>query len=526
VKACECRSRSGRCIHTEVPVHAAVARPSASVFTEFLGPGVKSGSGGFYQPSVRDRQFFPSGRSFSPNDILGFLVMAEGGDPRYLFSFFYEMLARDPLIRAENAKGRNALRSARYKFMVPKNFRGKKDAGATEVLAYVKEQLDAPHVGMRRACAHVLWNGFTFGIGALETEVEANATPEGRERLVALRSITPIRFRLDVTSPDWLFQPTGDANRLFAVPAYGDALSLFIPEDDIPYPVRRGIYRTIIAHALTRMYGPGWWVRVVQNFGTPFRIGKYPLGDLQSRDELLAAMKDLGTLGYGAQPNTSTIEFITQGIQALSNPPQRDLMEWNGEQITIGFHGHLQATGRQSASMGGASTTTAERLMESNDRARAAEGSDFVREQIVRPLVFRNFGPERAEIHTPDVLIDIDEVLDLAAFSGGIAAAQATGVVFSRSQVYDKINMDQPEDEEDTLKPVVPPPPVAPGGAAPFGKGAPGKPGQPPAKPGQKPAPVTATPDVQRGKASLEKYLADALVEDERILSTVETVTP
>jgi hypothetical protein len=353
-----------------------------------------------------------------------------------------------------------------------------------QIADYIEQQLKAPHVRLDRAIG-ALANGIFKGVGAVEVVVEPGKADGGRERLKALNPIPSQRFRFNPFGTELLLQLSGDPDDLVSVAASGSRFAVCVTDADKPSPARRGILRTCIAMWISRMYGPGWWLHFVEQFGSPMRVAKTASNDIDTINLLKAALEALGTSLYAVIPDTAKIELVEASARSLSLPPHQTLLDWNASEISKAILGATQTSQILSGAGSQASATVHMDVFKALTKARAIEIAATIREQIIMPMVERNFGPEAAANHCPEIVLATDGKVDLETLGSFLQKVKAAGggKAVPLSYINETGDIPVPEEGEPTLNDAPDMSNVLPFPAGGASRGAPG------AKPGVKNGP-------------------------------------
>lgn len=390
------------------------------IFARKAGSSSGAGSSFIYQEGVRDRNVLPSGKAYTPADLAGYLMKAERGDPTFLYTLYDEMLARDGHLAAEHAKAKLAITGAPLQVLAfPKEERERGSGVAVEIAKYVESQLTSPSVRIDRALGS-LFDGLAKGAGGFEVITKPGATADGKERIERLKPIPSHRFRWQTDAPVLLLQKTEDVNDVQPVESFGANVVVLLGDETIGSPARRGLFRKCLAHWITRIYGPGWWAKYVELFGSPIRLGKFPAGNDDAKKQLIEALQSAGAHAWAAVPDNSSIEFAQDGARSMSTPPHASLMEFGAEEISKVWVGATQTTAIREGAGSQASATVHMDVFRALTAARAIEVCSVLRERLVKPLVERNFGPEVADLYTPEIRLRTAGTPDLAAFAAGL----------------------------------------------------------------------------------------------------------
>ena len=482
----------------------------------------------WYEPSLRDRWLLTVGTQYDKLAISGFLTKAHNGDTRLLSIFKQEMRASDAHLDGELRKVESMLTqaplsilpfpaSARRRFAAPRKKSDGPETGADksarlaapkpnpetqmaqDIASYVRDQVLDPDVNIAQAIRHFFWGLCDFASGC-QVVVEPGGISSlgpysGKERLRMIEPIPSERFRFIPGTVTLAVQPGEDqsVSALIPVGDLGPSLALITADAHLSSPARRGILRKVITPWLTKRYGMEWWSRRVELFGMPFRKGKYPMGDDARRSALKLAMQEAGAAGFAAFPDGTDLEFLFAAQSTGASDVHETLITFCDKAMSKVLMGSTQTSDIQRGAGSRASANVhmdiAERFVESYAQIICA----VLREQIIKPLVARNFGDDAADIYTPVPVLRVKSYDDLLTLSQSIDALAAAGFEenIPISWVHEASGIPVPEDDEPVLEKSTPPP--SPFGAGPLGN--PAAPPKPPA-PGQKPEDASAGGEV------------------------------
>jgi len=388
-----------------------------------------------YTESVQDRTIVGTATALTPENLLQFLRLAESGDLRMLLAFYREMRARDGHLDGELSKATRAITGAKIDILpYPTSLRTRammntaEAKRAVEIAEYVKEQLLAPEIRLDKAIS-ALCSGLWTGIAALEVEVLPGGALNGREKLMELCEIPAERFRYKQNTTELMFQPGPNQNELIPVEDLQNEnrIVLLIDDEANPNPARRGILRRCIATWLVRNEGLRWWARYVELFGIPYRIGKHAANDRTTQQALVNAAKNAGAAGWAVIPDSASLEFLTVASSATGAETHANLIDWCGREMSKVINGGTQTSDIQQNSGSRASASVHADQMQALVESRAIEIAAVLREQLVKPLVIRNFGPD-AEAYTPEIKIRVEDEEDLLTLSQSIKNLTDAGV--------------------------------------------------------------------------------------------------
>jgi hypothetical protein len=438
-------------------------------------------AGRIVQQDYRDRQLVPSGLAYKPTDFLNYLLLAENGDTRYLNVLYDDLRARDPHLDAELSKAEDYLTGARVNFLPPRRFRAGNDGAsgkresklAQDICSDLEDQLlGGNEVRLDLATRHFA-TGLWKGIAGNEVEsipFSPSYSTRAHERIVALRPIPSQRFRYLPASTTLVLQQTADIEDYVHVEAMGDRLALLIADKAIPSPARRGIMRRVLSLMLIRLYGPQWWARFVELFGSPMRVGKTAGADLGTENRLKTALQNMGSSGWAIIPDTANIEFIESMSRTGGGTPHELLMDFTAREISKVVLGATQTTDVQRNTGSRSSAQVHHDVTVARSFARAIEISAVFRSRILMPYVCRNYGMEAALKFTPEFRIRVETRPDMYNASQSVKMLLDAGMqTIPVSWVHDILQIPVPvEGEPVVVLPLMPG--LAPGPGVPQEK--------------------------------------------------------
>lgn len=210
------------------------------------------------------------------------------------------------------------------------------------------------------------------------------------------------------------------------------------------HPSRAGILRVCSWMYLFKNYDVKDWAAFIEVFGLPLRLGKYAVGASQDdKDALWRALVQMGTDAAGMVPDGTSIEFIsTDAAKGSANGIYETMARYCDEQISKAILGQTLTSDSGGGSYAQSKTHNDVRhdLSAADCKALAAT----VRDDLIRPLVLFNFGPEMAD-HLPQLVFDCAESEDLTALSGILNTLNNMGVPIPLAHIYKKFRIPEPE---------------------------------------------------------------------------------
>lgn len=204
-------------------------------------------------------------------------------------------------------------------------------------------------------------------------------------------------------------------------------------------PIRGGLARPAAWFYLFKNYDIKSWIRFLEVFGLPLRMGKYGQGATEAdKQTLLRAVRNIASDAAAIIPDSMLIEFISG--------------QASGEG-TASFQSFAEYADRQTSKLvlGQTGTTDTGQYVGTSDAHREVrddiEVSDAVQlaatlnRDLVRPLVDLNLGPRRLY---PRLRIAREKREDLTALIGNLNTLVPMGLDVEVSVIRDKLGLPEP----------------------------------------------------------------------------------
>jgi len=198
------------------------------------------------------------------------------------------------------------------------------------------------------------------------------------------------------------------------------------------------------------IYGRGWLVRYAEQFGIPMRVVKYPksMSKESDRQALVDALIEMGAAGIAAIPDGSEIT-LQEAAKGGSDNPQAFLLELADKICDILVLGQTLTT-----DVGDSGSRALGDVHESVQKSRQVEVAEFavntLNEQLIPSIVELNWGG-REEL--PYLELEIEESNDPVQSAQRDQILSSMGLPLSKSELYERHGLQEPENEEDTLAP-------------------------------------------------------------------------
>jgi phage gp29-like protein len=386
-------------------------------------------------------RFIQSGmaRKLTPARISAMLAAADEGDLVTQADVFDDMIERDAHLSAELHKRHLAILGLEWDILAPRHASAAEQAHAE----WAKEVLqDTPGfddllLSMMRAVGH----GFapielTWNVQGREWLPAFNARPQNWFRLNQARS----EFRLADASADglpldrfaWILHQAGQART--------------------GYLGRLGLLRTLAWPWLYKNYSIGDFAELLETYGLPIIIGKYPQGASEvEKDTLFSAVAALGHDARAIMPVDMQLEVLAAGGAAARQSVHLEMADWAEKSMSKAI---LGATLTSQAD--GASSTNALGLVHNEVRADiaaadAAQIAGTLTRDLIYPLLALNRGGMASLRRCPRLAFITDEAANLESLSKALPPLVAIGVQVPANYVNERAKIPLPKDGEAVL---------------------------------------------------------------------------
>lgn len=214
-------------------------------------------------------------------------------------------------------------------------------------------------------------------------------------------------------------------------------------------PVRGGIIRPCAWMYLFKNFSVKDWVIFAEAYGQPIRVGKYHAG--ASEDEkniLLKAVAKIGSDAAAIIPESMVIEFIEAQQKATTAEVFEKLIRLCDAQISKAVLGQTMTTDDGSSK---AQAVVHNDVRGDIERADAKQLAATLNEQLVKPIVMLNKGPQK---RYPKIQIGRAEDVDVEAIMNAADKAVRMGMRVSEKGLREKVGLPEPESDEDILRPL------------------------------------------------------------------------
>lgn len=221
---------------------------------------------------------------------------------------------------------------------------------------------------------------------------------------------------------------------------------VWVTRDGYGLPVLRSTgYAAVFYNALKSLTLKDW-AGYLEMFGQPLRVGSFDPEKLPSPEDrkvvqkaLRNALENLGADAWAVLPEGGKVEFIEsatgQGGEGFEN-----FIRYVDEQVSKRITGSVLATGTGNTGAGGSQALGV--VHDEKFHRKVASSASFVshaiREQIVKPFVLFNFGPD---VEVPKVEFVFEKARDIVALATVLEKLVPLGLQASREEVLDLLGL-------------------------------------------------------------------------------------
>jgi phage gp29-like protein len=212
-------------------------------------------------------------------------------------------------------------------------------------------------------------------------------------------------------------------------------------------PLRAGLARLAAVAYLCSHYVLEDWTAFAEVFGMPLRLGRYSSAASPEDIEVLkTAVTGLGSDAAAVLHESMRIEFQNAATGAGGADLYERLADRLDKLISKAVLGRSDAADATSGQLGGQECATEVRrdILESD----AEELSNTLNEQLVRPFVDLNYGPQAAY---PMIRLYVPDQEDLAGLADMLAKLVPLGLKVEQSVIRDKWGLPDPAEDAELL---------------------------------------------------------------------------
>lgn len=215
-------------------------------------------------------------------------------------------------------------------------------------------------------------------------------------------------------------------------------------------PIRGGIARAAAWAWAFKNFGIRDWLRFVEAYGHPLRVGKFHRGATDTeQNTLYRAVKNIASDAAAIVPEGMVIEFIESSGTGVRADLYKDLLGYMDAAISKAVLGQTLTT--QEGDSGSYSLGQVhDEVRQDIERSDARQLAATLTNAVGRPLVLLNRGdPGRRGF--PRFTIGREDEYDPAAMADALSKLLPHGLRVKASQVRMRLGLDDPEDDDEIL---------------------------------------------------------------------------
>lgn len=346
-------------------------------------------------------------KGLTPARLAGILLAAEQGDLTSQAELFMDIQERDAHIFSEMSKRKSAVLLPDWSVEPPRNATASENADAEYVAEYLEDLEDFENLLKN------LMDGLGHGFAPVEIDGWQYYGKEWFPKQFILR-------------PQSWFQLAADNQNELRLrgTAGGEAMQplnwiVHRPQAISGYVARAGLFRVLVWPYLFKHYAVSDLAEMLEIYGLPIRLGKYPSGTSDAeKATLLRAVMGLGHSAAGIIPEGMSIDFEKAAEGGAD--PFLAMMRWADEAESKAILGgtltsNTSASGGGAHALGQVHNEVRKDLRDGDCKQLAATLS----RELIWPVVMLNRGakdPRRA----PRLVFDLKEPEDMTAFANAL----------------------------------------------------------------------------------------------------------
>lgn len=229
--------------------------------------------------------------------------------------------------------------------------------------------------------------------------------------------------------------------------------------------IRSGLTRAVAFNSLFKLFSNRDWGVFVQAYGVPLRVGKFgPSATQDDRNTLWRAVVDVAGAGACLIPEGMSLDFIEPKNGAGANDTHERRIKWLDEQTSKAVLGQTGTTDSRSGTH--ASGAIHRLVQEDIERADAILLANTINDQLVRQMLDYSFGPP-SDGKYPRVVIGRPDEVPVETVVDAVQKLGPQGFRVGATDLYTRLNLEPPQEGEETVGIAVPPQPALPAHVSP-----------------------------------------------------------
>lgn len=215
-------------------------------------------------------------------------------------------------------------------------------------------------------------------------------------------------------------------------------------------PIRGGLARAAAWSWLFRSYTLRDWMRFVEAYGHPLRLGKFPPGaNPDDKAVLYRAVRNVAADAAAIIPEGMDIDFIADTTVRGRAEIFERLIAYLDSRVSIAVLGQTLTT--EQGDRGSQALGNVHNLVRGDiERSDARQLAAVLRRDIAVPMITLNHGPRTAY---PRIIIKRESATDLKLLAEVLDKLVPLGLQVRTDEVRDRLGLSRPSDDDDVLGP-------------------------------------------------------------------------
>lgn len=213
-------------------------------------------------------------------------------------------------------------------------------------------------------------------------------------------------------------------------------------------PIRDGLALPVSFYFMIKTYDVAGWAAFSETYGYPLRMGKYPKNASKADIAVLrSAVRNLGRDVGAILPDSMMIDVVN-GIQGQGNVTLYErLANWCDKQISKGVLGQTMSTDAEGGQYKGDLHNEIRLEIRESDAAQLAA---TINRSLIRPYVMLNYG---VQDNYPAFNLPVPRPEDIPALINAVDKLVPLGFKVKTDDLYYKLGLNRPSDQDDVLVP-------------------------------------------------------------------------
>ena len=215
-------------------------------------------------------------------------------------------------------------------------------------------------------------------------------------------------------------------------------------------PIRGGLARCVMWWWLFKNFGVRDWLRFVEAYGHPLRVGKYDKGATEpEKDVLLRAVRNVASDASAIVPESMMIEFIENSGTGVRSDLYNDLLKYVDDSMSKAVLGQTLTT--ETSKSGGGALALGQvhnEVREDIEKSDAKQLGATLTRDIAVPLVLLNHGHRD---RYPRIRVGREAEGDPAMLAEALAKLGPMGLTVKAQEVRERLNLSEPGEDDEVI---------------------------------------------------------------------------